>query len=55
MKLHNVTEFYTEWFRVLFNITLVFLTIAIFKSFVKRNTVSNETCGHFRDLLVYQP
>jgi hypothetical protein len=43
---HKVTEFYTEWFK-----TWRFLTIAIFKSFVKENNDSNKTRRYIHDLL----
>jgi hypothetical protein len=45
MTLHEITDFYTEWFSVCPNITSKFCTIAIFKSFVKENNDSNETVG----------
>jgi len=50
---HKITEFYTESFSVSPIISSTFHTIAIFKSFVKRNDDSNKTCVH--DILPYQP
>jgi hypothetical protein len=43
MKLHKITEFYTEWFSVYHNITSKFRTIAIFKNCVKQNNDLNKT------------
>jgi hypothetical protein len=45
MTLQNITEFYTEWVSVCFNVTSKFCTIAIFKSFIKQIICSlfNET------------
>jgi hypothetical protein len=53
MKLHKITDFYTEWFSVYPNITLKFRTIAIFKNCVKQNNNSNKTYRYVHDLLLY--
>jgi hypothetical protein len=54
MTLHNITEFYTEWFSVYSNITSKFRTIAIFKNCVKQDNDSNKTYRYGHDLLLYQ-
>jgi hypothetical protein len=54
MKLHKITEFYTELFSVYLNITSKFRNIAIFKNCVKQNNDSNETYRYVHDLLLYQ-
>jgi hypothetical protein len=52
MTLHKITEFYTEWFRVYFNITSKFRTTAIFnKNCVKQNNYSNKTYRYGHDIL----
>jgi hypothetical protein len=45
MVLHKITTFYTEWFSFCCNITSKFHTIAIYKSFVKRNNSANKSCS----------
>jgi hypothetical protein len=52
MVLHNITEFYTEWFSFCPYITSKFRTIVIFKSFAKQNNDSNETCRNVHDILL---
>jgi hypothetical protein len=54
MKLHKITEFYTELFSVYHNITSKFRTTAIFKNCVKQNNDSNSTYRYVYDLLPYQ-
>jgi hypothetical protein len=55
MTLHEITEFYTEWFSVYPNMTSKFRTIAIFnKNCVKQNNDSNKTYRYAHDLLLYQ-
>jgi hypothetical protein len=54
MKLHKITEFYTEWFRVYPSITSKFRAIAIFKNCVKQNNGSNKTYRYVHDLLLFQ-
>jgi hypothetical protein len=54
MKMHKITELYTEWFSFYHNITSKFRTIVIFKNCVKQNNDSNKTCRYVHDLLLYQ-
>jgi predicted component of viral defense system (DUF524 family) len=46
MQFHKITEFYTNKFSVCPNITSKFRITAVFKSCVKENNDSNETCRY---------
>jgi hypothetical protein len=46
MTQHKITEFYTEWFSFYPNINSKFRIIAIFKSPVKGNDDSYNTCRY---------
>jgi hypothetical protein len=54
VTLYKIAEFCTRWFSGYPNITSKFRIIAIFKSFVKENNDSNETCRCGHDLLLNQ-
>jgi hypothetical protein len=46
MTLHKITEFYSQPLIVCPNITWKFRTVALSKSFVKQNNVSNNSCTY---------
>jgi hypothetical protein len=54
MTPHKIKEFYVTWFRVCSNITSIFCTTAIFKTFVKQNNNSHRTCRYVHDILLCQ-
>jgi hypothetical protein len=54
MKSHKMTKFCIEWFSFCPNLTSKFSTTVLFKSFVKQNNLSNKTCIHVHEYLLFQ-